>query len=65
MLYEAYRIVRTVKHLSDTFSIKNVLKEVGALSPFLFNFSLHCATRGSGKSEGFESEWYTSASGRR
>lgn len=34
MLYEAYRIVRTVKHLSDTFPIKNILKEVGALLPF-------------------------------
>ena len=38
MLYEAYTIVRTVKYLSDTFPIKNILKEVGALSSFLFSW---------------------------
>jgi hypothetical protein len=37
MLYEAYRRVRTVKHLTDTLPIKNILKEVGSLPPFLFN----------------------------
>jgi mannitol/fructose-specific phosphotransferase system IIA component len=38
MLYEAYRRDRTVKHLSEAFRIKNILKEVSALSPFLFYF---------------------------
>jgi hypothetical protein len=39
MLHEAYRRVRTVKHLSDAFPFKNILKELGALSPFIFDFS--------------------------
>jgi hypothetical protein len=53
------------KHLSDTFPIKNGLKEGDALSPLLFNFALEYAIRkeGSGKPGGLEIEWYTSASG--
>ena len=41
MVYEAYRRVRTVEHSSDAFPIKNILKEMGVLWPFLFNFPLH------------------------
>jgi len=52
-------------HLSDAFPIKNILKEVGALSPFLSTFASHYAIGGSGKPEGLEIEWYTSASGLR
>jgi hypothetical protein len=65
MSHETYKRVRTVKHLSGAFPIKNILKEVGALAPFLFNFALHCAIWGCGKPEGLEIEWYTSASGLR
>jgi hypothetical protein len=44
-LNETYSRVRVVKHLSDTFPIKNGLKEGDALSPFLFNFALEYAIR--------------------
>jgi hypothetical protein len=33
------------KHLSDMFPIKNDLKQGGALSPLLFNFTLRYAIR--------------------
>jgi len=39
-LNETYIRVRVGKHLSDTFSIKNGLKQGGALSPLLFNLAL-------------------------
>jgi hypothetical protein len=44
-LNETYRRVRVGKHLSDTFPIKNVLKQGDALSPLLFNFALEYAIR--------------------
>jgi hypothetical protein len=43
-LIETYSRVRVGKHLSDTFPIKNGLKQ-DALSPLLFNFALEYAIR--------------------
>jgi hypothetical protein len=37
---ETYSRVRVGKHLSDTFAVKNGLKQGDALSPLLFNFAL-------------------------
>jgi hypothetical protein len=37
--------VRVAKHLSDTFPIKNGLKQGDALSPLRFNFALEYASR--------------------
>jgi sorting nexin-29 len=45
-LNETYSRVRVSKHLSDTFPIKNVLKQGDALSPLLFNFALEYAIKG-------------------
>jgi hypothetical protein len=42
-LSEIYISVRVNKHLSDTFPIKNVLKQRDVLSPLLFNFALDYA----------------------
>jgi hypothetical protein len=42
-LNETYSRVRAGKHLSDTFPIKNGLKQGDALSPLLFNFALEYA----------------------
>jgi hypothetical protein len=42
---ETYSRVRVGKHLSDTFPIKNGLKQGDALSPLLFNFALEYAIR--------------------
>ena len=44
-LNETYSRVRVGKHLSDTFRIKNSLKQEDALSPLLFNFVLDYAIR--------------------
>jgi hypothetical protein len=44
-LSETYSRVRVGKHLSDTFPIKNGLKERDALSSLLFNFTLEYAIR--------------------
>jgi hypothetical protein len=44
-LNEPYRRVRVGKHLSDTFPIKNDLKQVDVLSPLLLNFALEYAIR--------------------
>jgi hypothetical protein len=44
-LSEAYSRVQIGKHLSDTFPIKNDLKQGDALSPLLFNFALEYAIR--------------------
>jgi hypothetical protein len=44
-LIETYSRVRVGKHLSDTFPIKNGLKQGDALSPLLFNFALEYAIR--------------------
>jgi hypothetical protein len=44
-LSETYSRVRVGKHLSDTFPIKNGLKQGDALSPLLFNFPLEYAIR--------------------
>jgi sorting nexin-29 len=44
-LNETYSRVRVGKHLSDTFPIKNGLKQGDALSPLLFNFALEYAIR--------------------
>jgi hypothetical protein len=40
-----YSRVQVSKHLSDTFIIKNVLKQGDALSPLIFNFSLDYAIK--------------------
>jgi hypothetical protein len=47
------------KHFSDTFPIQNDLKQGAALSPLLFNFAL----QGTGKPDGTEMKWDTSAAG--
>jgi hypothetical protein len=44
-LNETYSTVRVGKHLSDTFPIKNGLKQGDALSPLFFNFVLEYAIR--------------------
>jgi hypothetical protein len=44
-LSERYSRVRVGKHLSDTFPVKNGLKQGDALSPLLFNFVLEYAIR--------------------
>jgi hypothetical protein len=44
-LSETYSRVRVGKPLSDTFSVKNGLKQGDALSPLLFNFALEYAIR--------------------
>jgi hypothetical protein len=44
-LSEMYTRVRVGKHLSDTFPIKNGLKQGDALLPLLFNFALEYAIR--------------------
>jgi hypothetical protein len=44
-LNETYSKVRVGKHLSDTFPIKNGLKQGDALSPLLFIFALEYAIR--------------------
>jgi hypothetical protein len=44
-LSENYSKVRVGKHLSDTFPIKNGLKQGDALSPLLFNFALEYVHR--------------------
>jgi hypothetical protein len=44
-LSETYSRVRVGKHLSDTFPVKNGLKQEDALSPLLFNFALEYAIR--------------------
>jgi hypothetical protein len=43
-LIKAYSKDRTGKHLSDVFPIQNGLKQ-GALSPFLFSFTLEYAIK--------------------
>ena len=45
MLYETYSTDRVGKHLSDTFRIKNGLKQGDALSLLLLNFALVYAIR--------------------
>jgi hypothetical protein len=57
-LNETYSRVRVGKHLSDTFPIKNGLKQGDALSPLLWNMPLG----DSGKPGRLEIDWYTSAS---
>ena len=44
-LTETYSTVRVGKNLSDTFHIRNNLKQIDALSPLLFNFALEYAIR--------------------
>ena len=44
-LTETYSRVRLSKNLSDTFPLRNVLKQGDALSPLLFNFALDYAIR--------------------
>jgi sorting nexin-29 len=44
-LNKTYSRVRVGKHLPDTFTIKNGLKQGDALSPLLFNFALEYAIR--------------------
>jgi len=44
-LNESNSRVRVVKHMSDTFRIRNGLKHRDALSPLLFNFALEYAIR--------------------
>jgi hypothetical protein len=42
-LNETYSKLHTGKHLSDRFPIQNDLRQLDALSPWLFNFSLEFA----------------------
>jgi hypothetical protein len=44
-LNETYSKIRTCKHLSGAFPIKNDLKQGDALSPLLFKFALEYAIR--------------------
>jgi hypothetical protein len=44
-LNETYSKVHIGKHLSDSFSIQNGLKQGDALSPLIFNFALEYAIR--------------------
>jgi hypothetical protein len=44
-LNETYSKVRIGKHLSDSFPIRNGLKQGDALSPLLFKFALENAIR--------------------
>jgi hypothetical protein len=44
-LSETYSRVGVGKHLSDTFPVKNGLKQGDALSPLLFNFALEYVIR--------------------
>jgi hypothetical protein len=44
-LNETYCRVQVVKYLSDTFALKNVVKQGDALSPLVFNFVLDYAIR--------------------
>jgi hypothetical protein len=44
-LSEMYSRVRVGKNLSETFPIRNGLKQGDALSPFLFNFALEYAIK--------------------
>jgi hypothetical protein len=44
-LNETYSKVRIGKHLSDSYSIQNGLRQGDALSPLHFNFSLEYAIR--------------------
>jgi hypothetical protein len=44
-LNETYSRIRVGKYLSNTFRIKNSLKQEDALSPLLFNFVLDYAIR--------------------
>jgi hypothetical protein len=44
-LNEAFNKVCIGKHLSDSFPVRNGLKQAGALSPLLLNFALDCAIR--------------------
>jgi len=54
-LYETYSRVRVDKHLSDTFAIKNGLKQGDVLSPLLFNFAVENAiTEFQAHQEGFK-----------
>jgi hypothetical protein len=54
-LNETYSRVRVGKHLSDTFPIKNGLKQGDALQPLLFNFALEYAIRtGQANQESFK-----------
>jgi len=62
-LNETYNRVPVGKNLSDTFPIKNGLKQGDALSPLLFNFALHYAIRRVQDKAGWiEFRWYTSVS---
>jgi hypothetical protein len=44
-LSETYSRVQVGKHLSDTFPVRNSLKQGDVLSPLLFNFALEYAIR--------------------
>jgi hypothetical protein len=62
-LNETYSKIRTGKHLSGAFPIKNGLKQGDALSPLLFNFALEYAIRKvrSKKIKRVGTEWNTTA----
>jgi hypothetical protein len=54
-LNETYSRVRVGKHLSDIFSVKNVLKKEDALSPLIVSFVLeHAIRRIQANQEGFK-----------
>jgi hypothetical protein len=44
-LNETYSTVHIGKYQSDKFPVQNGLKQVDALSPLSFNFTLECAIR--------------------
>jgi len=64
-LTETHSRVRVGKNLSETFPIRNGLKQGDALSPLLFNFALERVqvNQGSSKPGWLEIKWYASASG--
>jgi hypothetical protein len=63
VLNETYDTVRVGKHLSDTFPIKNGLKQGDALTPLLLKFALDMPLGGLRQIRSSCSRRYTSASG--
>jgi hypothetical protein len=62
-LHETYTKERIGKHLSDSFPIRNGLKQGDTLSPLLLTLFYNMPLGRSRKPGGTEIEWETSASG--